>query len=91
MKKIIAIFVILAMAFVQTSCNKDDDTSNPNDPDRTGSECKGIGKSLEIPTGTPFNLPNGIELTNNTIKGYDRNECGCEQNNEECRRGSGIW
>jgi len=35
MKKIIEIFAMLAIAFVQTSCTKDDDASNPNNPGST--------------------------------------------------------
>ncbi len=89
MKKMLSVFAILTMTFIQTNCNKDDDPSNPNSPDKTGSEWRGIGKSPETPAGAPFNLPAGIELAGNTIKGYNRDECGCRKKEEDCYRGSG--
>ncbi|MBX2920921.1 MAG: hypothetical protein KF746_01915 [Chitinophagaceae bacterium] len=89
MKKIISVFAFFSIALIQTNCNKDDDASNPNGPDKTGSEWKGIGKSLETPEGTPFHLPAGIKLAGNAIKGYDRNECVCQKKEEDCYRGTG--
>lgn len=75
----------LTMAFVQTACEKD----SSSEPGKTGNAWKGIGKSLETPTGAVFHLPEGIELANDIIKGYNRNECACRQEDIACHRGSG--
>ncbi|HMR93290.1 MAG TPA: thioester domain-containing protein [Chitinophagaceae bacterium] len=88
MKKNISIAIFLMMVLMDTSCKKDK-SSGPDGPDKTGNEWKGIGHSPETPSGAAFHLPEGIELANNVIKGYNRNECACRKEDVACHRGSG--
>ncbi len=88
MKNIFFFPAFLAMTSLQTSCDKDNAPA-PNDRDTTRDEWKGIGKSLETPTGTPFYLPDGIELAGNTMKGYHRDKCVCKRDDVSCHRGTG--
>lgn len=88
MKKTLSIMTLLAITLFQASCDKDDDSSGPIGPDKTGVEWKGIGESLETPTGTPFNLPAGIGLAG-IIKGYNTNDCGCDKDDAGCQIGTG--
>lgn len=88
MKKIISIFAFLAIAILQTNCSNDDHKTATNEPDKTGSEWKGLGKSKEKPEGTPFSLPSGIKLAS-TINGYSEFDCGCQRRDEPCFRGTG--
>lgn len=89
MKKIIPILAFLLIAIIQTSCNNEDHVSNPGETGKTGSEWKGLGESKETPEGIAYNLPAGVELINDPIKGYDEGECDCQWSDSDCHKGSG--
>ena len=70
MKKSILLFsLIMTLCMVFTSCSKDDD-NQPEQENYAPGEIPGLGDASGELTGTPFNLPQGVELLNEVV-GYD--------------------